>query len=384
MLGTETIAIAEACGRVLAQDMKALHRQPPFAAAAMDGYALRAGDGAAGRVLRIIGRSAAGHPFSGTVTAGETVRIFTGAPLPDGADTVLIQENADILADDRICVREPVAAHKNTRKAGLDFDAGDILLKAGRVLDPAALSLCAAAGHGNVAVARRPRVAIVATGDELVEPGTEPGPGQIAASSGVAISAMATGAGARTRDLGIAPDNRDLLAACLRQAVDWKADILVTLGGASVGDHDLVQDVFRDAGMELGFWKIAMRPGKPLIFGRLGAMRILGLPGNPVSGFVCATLFLVPLIRALQGAPWQADMRTAFLSKAMPENDSREDYVRAHWVCNADGTLTVEPFGVQDSSMLSALAAANGLIVRPPHAPAAPAGSPVDVLILRQ
>jgi molybdopterin molybdotransferase len=381
-LSAETVPIAEAAGRVLAAPLKALRTQPPFAASAMDGYAVRAADLQPGARLAVIGEAPAGAPFGGRVAEGQAVRIFTGAPVPDGADTILIQENAKRLDQRTVEVLETVAAGRHIRRAGLDFAEGDTLLETGRVLDAAAVSLAASANHARLNALRRPLVAIIATGDELLPPGSAPGPGQIISSNGYGVAAIAWAAGAAVKDLGIVRDNRDEIAACVRRALDLEADIIVTLGGASVGDHDLVNEVLTSIGMELDFWKIAMRPGKPLMFGRLRATRVVGLPGNPVASLVCSHIFLKPLIARLAGRPFEPDIREARLSSAMRENDQRQDYVRASVSSGPEGPV-VTPFGVQDSSMLKLLADANGLIVRPPHAPAAPLGTIVPVLMLR-
>jgi molybdopterin molybdotransferase len=344
----------------------------------MDGYAVRAREARPGAELRVIGVSQAGRRLAGVLGAGEAVRIFTGAPVPEGADAVLIQENAD-RSGDRIYVREAVAAGQFIRPAGLDFGAGDVLLKSGRRVDPRAVALAAAMGHAAVPVRRRPRVAILANGDELVPPGADPGADQIVSSNGVGLAAVAAECGAEAIDLGIAPDRRDAIAASVDRAAG--ADILVVAGGASVGEHDLVQAALKDRGMELDFWRIAMRPGKPLMVGRLGGMRVLGLPGNPVSAFVCARVFLRPLIRAMLGDPSQDEPVTARLAAAMPANDGRQDYVRGRLQLAGSERL-VTPFARQDSSMLATLAAADVLIVRPVGAPAAPAGEVVPVLML--
>ncbi|PHP67847.1 molybdopterin molybdenumtransferase MoeA [Zhengella mangrovi] len=384
-LGTEEVHIADAAGRVLAEDLRALRTQPPFPASAMDGYAVRAADIATVPAeLRVIGESAAGHRFSGKVGAGECVRIFTGAPVPPGADTVLIQEDATVLGDGLIRANETEAEGRHVRREGLDFALGAVILPAGRRLDPAALSLAAAANHVRLSVARRPLVAILATGDELLPPGSEPGPDQIIASNSFGVAALATAAGAAVIDLGIARDDHGLIEAEINRARAAGADIIVTLGGASVGDHDLVRDVLAGAGMELDFWKIAMRPGKPLMVGRFGETRVLGLPGNPVSSLVCAHLFLKPLIAALCGTRDIADIRTAALASPMGPNGDRQDYVRAKCTPGDNEALTVAPFARQDSSMLSTLADANCLVIRRPGAPAAEAGETVSCLMLRQ
>ncbi|WP_311028321.1 molybdopterin molybdotransferase MoeA [Mesorhizobium koreense] len=382
-LAKENVPIGEAAGRVLTEPLAALRTQPPFNASAMDGYAVRTEDIAALPArLKIIGAAQAGKRYPGTVGKGETVRIFTGAPVPDGADAVLLQEDARIVSEGLVEALESVARGRHIRRAGLDFAEGEPLLPAGRVLDPAALSLAAAANHAEVPVVRRPLVAIAATGDELLLPGSHPGPDQIIASNGYGVAAIARDAGAEILDLGIVPDDRKLIAAALRRALAAGAHILVTLGGASVGDHDLVREVLTAEGMTLDFWKIAMRPGKPLMSGRIGQTRVLGLPGNPVSSMVGSHLFLVPLIARLAGRTHRPDVREARLAEAMPENDRRRDYVRAAAEETSEGLLAA-PFGIQDSSMLRTLAAANCLIIREPHAPAAAAGDPCRVLFIR-
>jgi molybdopterin molybdotransferase len=380
--GAEQVGLAEAGGRILAEPVKALRTQPPFPASAMDGYAVRTADLRPGRLLAVIGEAPAGAPFDGRVGDGQAVRIFTGAPVPAGADTILIQENARRIDPGTVEVVETVAAGRHIRKAGLDFAEGETLLDRYRALDAAALSLAASANHPTLPVLRRPLVAIIATGDELLPPGSVLGPGQIIASNAYGVAAIARAMGAEVIDLGIVRDRRDEMSARIGQALDAKADVIVTLGGASVGDHDLVHEVLTAKGMQLDFWKLAMRPGKPLMFGRLGATRVVGLPGNPVASLVCSNLFLKPLIARLAGRPYAADLREAVLATAMPANDLRQDYVRAAVSPGASG-LVATPFGVQDSSMLKVLADADGLIIRPPHAPAAPAGTPVSVLMLR-
>ncbi|MEZ2330721.1 gephyrin-like molybdotransferase Glp [Mesorhizobium sp. RCC_202] len=379
----ESVALADAAGRVLAEPVVALRTQPPFNASAMDGYATRSADIASVPVhLSVVGMAPAGRGFAGTVGKGQAVRIFTGAPLPDGADTIVIQENVRDLGDGQIEVVEPTAQGRNIRRRGLDFGQGDVLLEKGRVLDPAALSLSASANHPNLTVVRRPLVAIIATGDELLPPGSEPGPDQIISSNAYGVAATARSVGARALDLGIAADRPEAIAGLVKKAVEAGADVIVTLGGASVGDHDLIHDVLTGEGMQLDFWKIAMRPGKPLMFGRLGNVRCVGLPGNPVASIVCSQLFLKPLLARLGGRDHSQDLRTARLGSAMQANDLRQDYVRA--VVREDaGQLVATPFGIQDSSMLRMLADANGLIVREPFAPAAQAGAACRVLMLR-
>lgn len=379
----ERIPLADAAGRVLAESVVALRTQPPFNASAMDGYAARAADVASAPAqLEVIGMAPAGRGFSGTVGEGQAVRIFTGAPLPDGADTIVIQENVRDRGNGKIEVTEPTAQARNVRRRGLDFVQGDVLLEKGRVLDAAALSLAASANHPALNVVRRPLVAIIATGDELLPPGSALGPDQIISSNAYGVAAAAQSVGARALDLGIAADRKEAIAALVRKAVEANADVIVTLGGASVGDHDLIHDVLTGEGMQLDFWKIAMRPGKPLMFGRLGNVRCIGLPGNPVASIVCSQLFLKPLLARLGGRDHRQDLRTARLGAAMQANDLRQDYVRA--VVREDaGTLVATPFGIQDSSMLRMLADANGLIVREPFAPAAETGAECSVLMLR-
>ncbi len=383
ILGVETIPLADCAGRTLARDLAARRTQPPFPASAMDGYAVRSADIRNAPVtLDTIGTSAAGHGFSGSLGAGQAVRIFTGAPVPAGADAVIIQEDTEASDGKVKCLQaEPVGRH--IRKAGLDFAEGDILLTKGRRLGPCELALAAAMNHGTLPVARKPRVALLATGDELVVPGQNPGADQIVASNTYAVWAYAAAAGADVIDLGIAGDNFAALEERIQRARAEQADILVTLGGASVGDHDLVQSALAREGMELGFWKIAMRPGKPLMHGRIGDMRILGLPGNPVSAIVCGVLFLTPLIRALCGdANAGGDpSEAAVLGADLAANDSRQDYLRASLAPGGEGLPVATPFGRQDSSLLRVLAQSECLVVRAPHA--APAGKGDACRIIR-
>jgi molybdopterin molybdotransferase len=381
-LRRESAPLARAFGRTLGSDVAAKRTQPPMAVSAMDGYALRAEDARSpGARLTVIGESVAGRGFLGEVGPGEAVRIFTGAPVPRGADTVVIQE--DTKADDTsVIVNEPAKAQAFVRPAGLDFREGEILLHAGTRLGPAEVALAAAMNHAELEVASKPRVAILATGDELVMPGMKPGPDQIVASNPFAIAAFVQQAGGEPIDLGIATDDFAALERAIERAVEEKADVLVTLGGASVGAHDLVQSALTRRGMQLGFWRIAMRPGKPLIHGAMGAMSILGLPGNPVSSIVCAILFLVPLVRHLQGDPNAGTPQDepAILGADLPANDGRKDYLRARLSRDAEGRLIATPASRQDSSMLRVLAESNCLIIREPHAPAARAGEPCRVL----
>ncbi|TIS58845.1 MAG: molybdopterin molybdotransferase MoeA [Mesorhizobium sp.] len=381
--GSESAALMDAADRVLAEPVVALRTQPPFDASAMDGYATRAADVASVPArLSVIGMAPAGQGFAGTVEQGQAVRIFTGAPLPEGADTIVIQENVRDLGGGGVEVIAPTVEGRHIRRLGLDFSTGDVLLEKGRLLDPAALSLAASANHPRVSVVKRPLVAIIATGDELLPPGSNLGPDQIISSNAYGVAAVAQSVGARALDLGIAPDRKEAIAVLVKRAVGAGADVIVTLGGASVGDHDLVHDVLTGEGMTLDFWKIAMRPGKPLMFGRLGDIRCIGLPGNPVASLVCSQLFLKPLLARLGGRFYRPDLRQARLGAAMPANDIRQDYVRA--VVKEDaGVLVATPFGIQDSSMLKMLADANGLIVREPFAPAAAAGAACSVQMLR-
>jgi molybdopterin molybdotransferase len=310
------------------------------------------------------------------------VRIFTGGVMPAGADAVVIQEDAT-RDGDRVVVNEAAATGKNIRRAGIDFREGETLLKRAHRLRDRDLALAAAMNHATLPVHRRPSVALLATGDELVMPGSVPGPGQIVYSNGYALRALARHEGAQTHDLGIARDTMEDTREKVRRAIDSGVDILVTTGGASVGDHDLVQEALVAEGVEMSFWKIAMRPGKPMMHGRRGPLRVLGLPGNPVSSYVCAILFLAPLIRALSGrTDITRPFETATLGLDVPENDQREDYLRAALARGANGELTATPVRQQDSSMLANLSRADALIVRPPFAPAATAGSPCQVLRL--
>ncbi len=382
--GQETVAIAEAAGRTLAADLAATRDQPPFAASAMDGYALRSADAAAlPRTLRVVGTSLAGRRHAGGVGPGEAVRIFTGAPLPEGADAIAIQEDCDA-GEGTVAVREVGSPGRYIRPAGLDFSRGQTLLRDGQRLDARRLALAAAMGHGSLPVRRRPRVAILATGDELVRPGDAAGPDQIVASNPYALQAIVARAGGEPIDLGIARDNLDDLGRCIGAARDGAADLLVTLGGASVGDHDLVQAALSRDGMELGFWRVALRPGKPLMHGRLGRTLLLGLPGNPVSSIVCGILFVVPAIRAMLGDPLAGENveELAFLGADLPANDGRQDYMRAALARTETGALAATAQSRQDSSMLAVLAESEALIVRPPHALAAKTGDPCRIIRL--
>ena len=372
----EMVSVFAADGRVLTRDLVAMFTQPPFAASAMDGYAVYGQDAApVGARWTVVGESAAGRGFAGRVGPGEAVRIFTGAPVPADCATVVIQE--DVARDgDVIVATDATASGANIRRAGNDFAQGDVLLKRGHRLDPHALTLAAAMGHGEVPVARRPVVAILATGDELVPPGARPGPDQIVSSNPAGIAALVTRAGGVPLQLGIVADRMADLRAAIAQARG--ADILITIGGASVGDHDLVGPALKEEGIDLAFWKVAIRPGKPLMFGRLGPMRVMGLPGNPVSALITARVFLVPLLHALLGIePEARDLETAILSQPLEANGPRLHLMRAKLGRDASGALTVTPMPSQDSSLLSALVEADCLIWREPDAALAAAGDAV-------
>lgn len=378
-LGSEPVGLLDAGERVLAEPVIAEVTQPPFDASAMDGYAVRAADVAAvPAVLRVIGESNAGGPFDGAVGPGEAVRIFTGAALPRGADAVVIQEDTR-REGDVLTVLEAASVGAHVRPEGGDFRNGDVLLPAGRLLDASAITLAAAGGHGTLSVRRRPRVAILATGDELVEPGSKLSPGQIISSNPFGLAALVKRFGGDPKLLGIAGDSLAALRDKLSLASD--ADILVTIGGASVGDRDLVKPALEAHGMALDFWKVAIRPGKPMLFGRLGQQRILGLPGNPLSCLIAARVFLVPLMFALLGrSDPSLAVQAAVLTADLPANGPRQHYMRGKSEPAAGGLARVRALSSQDSAHMSALAAADVLIVREPDAPAARAGDVVSVL----
>jgi molybdopterin molybdotransferase len=382
-LPPELSPLAQAHGRVLTEGIAALRTQPPADVSAMDGYAVRAAD--VTRVparLRLVGEVAAGHPFRGTIGVGEAARIFTGGVLPPGTDTIVIQENT-VREGDTVVVTTEAARGRHVRVAGLDFACGALLLARGRRLTDRDLALAAAMNHPVLPVHRRPKLAMLATGDELVMPGTTPGFGEIVYSNGYATMALARREGCEVIDLGIAPDRIEETASAVRRAHDLGSNILVTSGGASVGDYDLVQKALAAEGLTLSFWKVALRPGRPMMHGRLGAMHVLGLPGNPVSAYVCAVLFLVPLIRRLAGRSDVSPAReSALLGCELPANDEREDYLRATLAPGRDGLPLATPAGIQDSSMLTPLAQADCLIVRPPNAPAARIGERCSIIRL--
>jgi molybdopterin molybdotransferase len=380
-LAAEQVSLADALGRVLAEDVAARRTQPPFPASAMDGYAVRSADVA--RVparLTVVGSVPAGQAYAGTVGRGEAVRIFTGAPVPNGADSIVIQEDTE-RAGDIVTVREAAPEGQFVRPAGLDFREGDVGLRAGRRLTARDVGLAAAMNRPWLLVRRQPRVAILPTGDEVVLPGDPVGPNQIVSSNGLALAAFVTQCGGIPLQLPIAPDDNSALQRIALGAAG--ADFLVTTGGASVGDHDLVREALQAGGLVLDFWKIAMRPGKPLMVGRFRDTPMLGLPGNPVSTLVCGLLFLKPAIERLLGLEAaEAPPVRARLTLGLPANDQRQDYLRATLTRAADGTFETRPFNRQDSSMMSALAHSDCLIVRQPHAPAAAAGASVEVILL--
>ncbi|CAN7344117.1 molybdopterin molybdotransferase MoeA [Neorhizobium sp. LjRoot104] len=380
----ETVALGEADGRVLAAELIARLTQPPFHASAMDGYALNAADAPSiGSELTVIGTAAAGHAFEGSLNRGEAVRIFTGAPVPEGADSILIQEDAEKLEGNRIRTKFEVVKGRHVRPRGQDFVEGEAVLPSGTVLDFSHLTVAAAMNHAALPVYRRPRVAVLATGDELVAPGATPAAAQIIASNTFGVSALVRDNGGEVLDLGIVRDGPEDITAAIDKARAAGADVLVTLGGASVGDHDLVQATLKAAGMELDFWRIAMRPGKPLMVGALGNMHVLGLPGNPVASLVTSLLFLEPLIRKLAHLPERRREVEGVTAHRLAANDQRQDYLRARLTRDRDGNLVAEAFEKQDSSMMKIFAQSDGLIIRPAHAPELPAGAPCPILLIR-
>ena len=380
-VSAEQVSVADGLGRVLAEEVRARVTQPPAAVSAMDGYAVRAADVATvPTTLKLVGAAPAGGAYGASMKPGETVRIFTGGPLPEGADAIVIQENVDA-AGDRITIKESVKPGRYVRPMGLDFRAGEVGLKPGHRLGPRDVGLAAAMNVPWLTVRRRPRIAILATGDEIVMPGEPLGPNQIVSSNALALAAAVTAWGGEPVNLGIARDTKQSLQA---QAAGARgADMLVTTGGASVGEHDLVQSALGERGLEVDFWQIAMRPGKPLISGRLGDVPLLGLPGNPVSSMVCAIVFLRPAMERLLGlSTAAAPTPSARLGRDLGANDKRQDYLRARLERAADGELVAVPFEIQDSSMLSRLAHADCLVIRPPLAPPAKAGTRVPILPL--
>lgn len=382
----EELVAVEACdGRVLAQDLVSLRTQPPYDASSMDGFAIRAADSdPPGKPLQLIGESAAGHPFDGTIGPGEAIRISTGAKMPPGADAILIQEEADVAAD-AVSARVAVRPGLFVRRSGRDFRAGETLLAAGRRLAPGSIALAGAMNHAILPVYRQPRVAILATGDELALPGTSDNPDAIIATNGYAVAALCRRAGAEVMELGIAKDTPESLHAAFDAAEDWSTDVLVTIGGASVGVHDLIAGISAERGARTLFRKVALRPGKPFTFSTLDRGRrslIAGLPGNPISALVCARLFLAPMIAAMQGdlAAGEADRETAILGADLSANDERQDHLRAVLTRDSDGRVIATPLGDQDSSLLAIYARAQALIVRLPFAPRAGAGETCVIL----
>ena len=384
-LPAETVGLTEALGRVLAEDVAARVTQPPNDVSAMDGYAVRTADVAQASAdaparLEVIGRAPAGGAFEGAVGPGQAVRIFTGAPVPTGADAIVIQEDTE-RDGDIVVVKESAAAGEYVRPAGLDFRAGAVGLTAGRLLSARDVGLAAAMDRPWLQVHRRPRVALLATGDEVVLPGDPRGANQIVSSNGFSLAAFVQACGGQPIHLGIAPDDTAALKTLVEGARG--ADLLVTTGGVSVGEHDLIREALGEQGLEMDFWRIAMRPGKPLLFGRIGATPILGLPGNPVSSLVCATLFLRPAIAVMLGRETEAMApETAILGTPLGANDRRQDYLRARLETDAQGRRRALPFARQDSAMLATLAQADCLVVRAPHAPAAEAGEVVEIVLL--
>ena len=384
-LGSETVALNAALGRVLAADMAAKVSHPPANVSAMDGYAVRFKDASTAPVtLHLVGESAAGHPWPGELKSGEALRIFTGAHVPNGADAIVIQEDTTH-GTGEVTINAAAMRGRHIRPMGLDFRTGDVVLKAPRRLSARDIGLLAAMNHATVPVRRKPRVGVISTGDEIVMPGADVGPNQLVSANGPGLCAFVAAHGGDAIHLGIAPDDTSALRQMMETAGD--VDLLLTSGGVSVGDHDLVKRVLGDMGLDLAFHRIAMRPGKPLLFGAVraakGTTAVMGLPGNPVSAMICAILFLGPALDALQGLPGVLPATMpARLVGAVKANDNREDYLRSSLGRAADGMLTVTPYPVQDSAMVAALANAEALLVRAPFAPAAQEGELVDVLLL--
>jgi molybdopterin molybdotransferase len=380
-LAAESVSVADALGRALAEDAVARVTQPPVDVSAMDGYAVRVADaGKVPAVLRRVGEAPAGGAYRARLGPGEVVRIFTGARLPAGADGIVIQEDTQADGEAVTILAAPLAG-RHIRKAGLDFREGEVGIRAPRRLTPRDIGLAAAMNLPWLKVRRRPRIAILATGDEVVMPGDPIGANQIVSSNALALAAAVTAWGGEPINLGIAADTRESLQALAAGARG--ADVLVTTGGASVGEHDLVQSALAERGLALDFWKIAMRPGKPLMFGRLGETALLGLPGNPVSSMICALLFLKPAMERMLGlAADGLPTATARLGCDLARNDLRQDYLRARLARAEDGGLVATPFEIQDSSNLARLQQAQCLVVRPPHALAAKMGDPVPILLL--
>jgi molybdopterin molybdotransferase len=381
-LGTETVPLAEAHGRVLAKALTATHSQPPFDGSAMDGYAVRVGDVVPGRPLRLAGTSQAGARFAGMMEHGQCVRIFTGAPLPIGADAVIMQEEAVVSGALISFARRP-ASGQNIRRKGNDFLEGAELLPAGTPIMPAVMTLAAGANRSKVEVRRRPRIALLATGDELVPLGTQPGPDQIVASNGYGIVPILRPHAENVANLGIAADSKRVIESKLLDAFDAGVDIIVTTGGASVGDRDYVHDVLVDLGVNLDFWKIAIRPGKPMMFGTRGKTLVFGLSGNPVSALVTATVILLPALRAMAGYPEPTAARFSVpLAAPLPKNGERRAYLRGKLQHSELGFLEVMPLSETDSAHTSSLARADALIVQLENDPGTSAGELVEVILL--
>lgn len=385
ILPEETVPLVDAHLRVSATPLSARRTQPPFATTAMDGYAVRHADLALDTELEVVGEAPAGHRYEHALLAGQAVRIFTGAPMPEGADTILIQEDANVRENGKIQPLEIPQKFAFVRPAGLDFIQGAVLIDAGSTLRAADLALLASMNYAEVPVIGKPRIGVLATGDELAMPGAHIGVDQIVASNNFGVAARITELGGQAVDLGIAKDTEKDLLQALKAAEASQCDAIITLGGASVGTHDLVQQAFHSAGLSLSFWKIAMRPGKPLMFGTVGGMLFLGFPGNPVSSMVCGELFMAPLIKKWLGQSSDIPLSQAMLAKKLPTNDQREDYLRAivKPTVGSGQIPTVHPLSRQDSSMLASFAKANCLIRRAPFAPEADQGTIVDVLMLR-
>jgi molybdopterin molybdotransferase len=372
-LGHETVSLIDGHGRVLASPVVATRAQPPFDASAMDGYAVNSDDLETGDVFKVIGEAAAGHGFDGSVGVGEAVRIFTGAPVPKGTKRVIIQEDA-ARKNNEISILDTLGSGSHIRPAGGDFDVGS-QLSAPRILTPSNLALLASMNCPEIKVSRKPVIALIATGDELAMPGENPRDDQIIASNSFGLAALLTSAGADVRLLPIAKDTPSSLSTAFDLCED--VDLVITIGGASVGDHDIVEQVARDKGLKRAFYKVAMRPGKPLMAGKIGNSAMVGLPGNPVSSMVCAEIFILPMIDkmiGLGGGPRERSQGQ--LSHAIEANGPREHYMRAK--CDGDGTVRV--FDKQDSSLMTVLSDANALVVRAPHAEPAEIGSVVDII----
>ena len=379
-LEPERVKLEQARGRVLAEDIAAHLTQPPFDAAAIDGYAVRAAEVAVlPATLRLIGDALAGRGFDGEVKKGEGVRIFTGAPVPKGADTLLIQDNTEV-APGVVTVKD-AAPRRHIRPRGQDFTKGEVLLRAGTRLGPRELMLAAAMNHAELPVRRKPKVAILATGDEVVPPGTALDRDQIVSSVPVGLAALIEAQGGEPMSLGIAQDTAESIVTLA--STGKGADILVTVGGASVGERDLVSAALRSGGMELYFWKIAMRPGNPLLYGRLGNQRVLGVPGNPVAALICGLVFLVPMLHRLLGLREHGrEPQEAVLGQALEANGPREHYMRSTSTWRSGGERLVIPLAAQDSALMADFARADCLIVRPPDAPALAEGERVMIIPL--